>query len=332
MRKRSIVLVLSLVFIFAMALSINAQETYTLKYNHVLSPNHPFHEGLTNWAERVEERTDGNLQIEVYHSSQLGNLQDLTEQMRQGVAVGANTDAAYLGNYVSDIAVMNGPYFVDNLEEVQKLRDLPIVQDWLAQLEDKGIKVLAFNWAQGFRHFMTMKPVKKPSDLNGLRVRTPPAPIWSKSVESLGATPTALEFGQIYTSLQQGAVDGAELVYSNVTAGSLQEVLKYINETRHILLINFQVVSAEWFNRLPEEYQEILVEECNRAGLETANTLKQKHKEIRQQFMESDNITVIPESEVDLEAFREAGEAAYEELGLTEVRQKVYEQLENLEE
>lgn len=332
MKKRSLVLFLTLIFVLSMAFSVSAEKTYTLKYNHVLSPNHPFHTGLQNWAKRVEEKTDGNVQIEVYHSSQLGNLQDLTEQMRQGVGVGVNTDAAYLGNYVNDIAVMNGPYFVDSIEEVEKLRELPIVQKWMEQLEDKGLKVLSFNWVQGFRHFMTMKPVRKPADLDGLRVRTPPAPIWSKSVKSLGATPTALEFGQIYTSLQQGSVDGAELVYSNVTAGSLQEVLKYINETRHILLINFQVVSAEWFNSLPEEYQKILVEECEKAGLETANTLKQKHQDIRKQFMESDNIKIIPQEEVNIEAFREAGKAAYEELGLTEVRQKVYDQMENLEE
>lgn len=331
MKNRNLILVLALVLVFTMAISVNAEETYTLKYNHVLSPNHPFHTGLTNWAERVEERTDGNLQIEIYHSSQLGNLQDLTEQMRQGVAVGVNTDAAYLGNYVNDIAVMNGPYFVDSIEEVQKLNKTPIVQKWKDQLEDKGIKVLSFEWVQGFRHFMTMEPVKQPEDLNGLRVRTPPAPIWSQSVKALGATPTALEFGQIYTSLQQGAVDGAELVYSNVTAGSLQEVLKYINETRHILLTNFQVVSAEWFNSLPEEYQQILVEECRKAGLETSRTLEQKHEDIRQQFMENDNITIVPQEEVDLEAFREAGKAAYEELGLTDVRQKVYDQMEEVE-
>ena len=152
-------------------------------------PNHPYHKGLQTWADRVAERTNGDLQILVFHSSQLGVEEDILEQARQGVPVGQNTDSARLGNYVPGIAVMNAPYFVTSIEEVVALNDLELVQEWKQELADKyGFQILSFNWVQGFRHFMTNKPISKPEDLKGLRIRTAPAPIWQESVRALGAT------------------------------------------------------------------------------------------------------------------------------------------------
>ena len=170
-----------------------------------------------------------------------------------------------MGNYVPGIAVMNGPYFVETLEDVAKLRKAPTVIKWQEELASKfGLKVLSFNWVQGYRHFFTNKAVRKPDDLKGLRIRTPPAPIWQESIRALGATPVAMAFGEMYPGLQQKAIDGVELVYNNIPGGRFYEVLKFFNETRHIMLINFEVVSAKWFDRLPKEYQAILIEECDK--------------------------------------------------------------------
>lgn len=309
--------------------AVNAQQT--LKFGHVLSPNHPYHAGFEKWAERVEERTDGELKIEVYHSSQLGVEEDILEQLRQGVPVGWNTDSARLGNYVPGIAVLNAPYFVDSIEDVKKLNECPTIQKWEKELaEEYGLKIISFNWVQGFRHFMTNKPIYEPEDLDGLRIRTPPAPIWSESVKALGATPTAMNFGDIYTGLQQGSVDGAELVYDNITSGSLYEVLDYVNETGHFLLINFQMVSNQWFESLSEEHQKILVEECDKAGLETSYAIAEKTAETKQKVID-EGMTVIEQDEIDIEAFKEAGLAAYEELNLLDEREQLYKELEQVE-
>ena len=91
----------------------------------------PYHKGFLNWAERVKERTDGGLEIQVFHSAQLGVEEDIIEQIRQGANVGQNTDSARLGMYVPAIAVMNAPYFVDSIDDVAKLKALPTVQAWL---------------------------------------------------------------------------------------------------------------------------------------------------------------------------------------------------------
>jgi TRAP-type C4-dicarboxylate transport system substrate-binding protein len=192
-------------------------QTVTLRFNHVLGPNEPYHAGFQEWAKRVEERTKGGLKIQVFHSAQLGVEEDIIEQMRQGASIGQNTDSARLGTYVKSMAVMNGPYFAETLDEVAKLAKAPSVMKWQEELAEKsGLKVVCFDWVQGYRHFFTNKPVKKPEELAGLRIRTPPAPIWQESVRALGAAPVAMPFGDMYPALQQQAIDGVELVYSNI--------------------------------------------------------------------------------------------------------------------
>lgn len=305
--------------------SAGAQETHTLRFNHVLGPSEPFHQGFLKWAERVKERTDGGLQMEVFHSSQLGVEEDIIEQIRQGANIGQNTDAARLGNYVPGIAVVNGPYFAESPEEAFALADSPTMQEWQKELaEQHGLKVVCFDWVQGKRHFFTNREVRTPQDLNGLRIRTPPAPIWQESIRALGAEPVAMNFGDVYPGLQQRAIDGAELVYPNIAAANLNEVLKYANETGHILLVNFQVVSSEWFDGLPEEYQTALVEECRNAGQETSAAIQEAAEEAKRTLRER-GMTII--EDVDLDAFRQAGQKAYDVLGLTEAKNKVQQEI-----
>jgi tripartite ATP-independent transporter DctP family solute receptor len=302
-----------------------APKTFVLKFNHVLGPKEPYHAGLQAWAKAVEEKTRGGLKIEVFHSAQLGVEEDIIEQIRQGANIGQNTDSARLGNYIPGIAIMNGPYFVETLEEVQKLRTSPTVKAWLDELAGKyGLKVLSFNWVQGYRHFFTNKPIRNPDDLKGLRIRTPPAPIWQESVRALGAAPVALAFGEMYPALQQRAIDGVELVYNNIPAGRFYEVLKYASETRHIMLINFEVISARFFNSLPPEYQKVLVEECDKAGLETSRRIFKLEAEVKQQ-LKGRGMTVV--EDVDLAAFRKAGEKAYEVLKITQAKDAVYREI-----
>jgi TRAP-type transport system periplasmic protein len=307
------------------ASSALAQKTFTLRFNHVLAPSEPFHQGFLAWAKRVEERTNGGLKMQVFHSAQLGVEEDIIEQLRQGAAIGQNTDAARLGNYVKGLAVMNGPYFAESLEDVDKLGKSPTIRKWQDELASQhGLKVVCFDWVQGFRHFFTNKPVKKPDDLSGLRIRTPPAPIWQESIRALGAAPTAMAFGDMYPALQQQAIDGVELVYNNIPGGRFYEVLKYANETKHIMLINFQIVGSSFLNSLPPEYQTVLVEECQRAGRETSEKILASEQKVKEQ-LKGRGMTIV--EDVDLAAFRAAGEKAYQALGLTEQKNAVHKEI-----
>jgi tripartite ATP-independent transporter DctP family solute receptor len=302
-----------------------AQAKHSLKFNHVLGPKEPYHDGFLQWAKAVEKRTQGGLKIDVFHSSQLGKEEDIIEQIRQGANIGQNTDSARMGNYVPGMAVMNGPYFVETLEDVAKLRKAPTVLKWQQELADKfGLKVVSFNWVQGYRHFFTNKPIRKPADLAGLRIRTPPAPIWQESIRALGATPVAMNFGDMYPGLQQKAIDGVELVYNNIPGGRFYEVLKYANETAHIMLINFEVVSAKWFNSLPAAYQRALIEECDKAGAATSRRIFKLEAEVEEQLKKR-GMTII--EDVDLAAFRKAGDKAYEVLNIKAAKDAVHREI-----
>jgi tripartite ATP-independent transporter DctP family solute receptor len=306
-------------------LPASAQPKFVLKFNHVLGPSEPYHQGFLNWSKAVEEKTNGGLKIEVFHSAQLGVEEDIIEQIRQGANIGQNTDSARMGNYVPGIAIMNGPYFAETLEEVAKIKESPTVKGWLEDLSAKnGIKVLSFSWVQGYRHFFTNKPIKNPEDLKGLRIRTPPAPIWQESVRALGATPVALPFGEMYPALQQKVIDGVELVYNNIPGGRFYEVLKYVSETGHIMLINFEVISAKFFNSLPADYQKILVEECDKAGVETSKVIFAKEKEVKKLLIEKGMVVV---EGVDIPAFKKAGDKAYEVLKISDAKEKVYKEI-----
>jgi TRAP-type C4-dicarboxylate transport system substrate-binding protein len=183
--------------------------------------------------------------------------------------------------------------------------------------------VLSFSWVQGYRHFYTNKPIRKPEDLKGLRIRTPPAPIWQESIRALGATPVAMAFTEMYPGLQQRAIDGVELVYNNIPGGKFYEVLKFASETRHIMLINFQVVSAKWFNGLPKSVQQAMVEECDKAGEATSRRIFKLEDEVEQKLRQL-GMTIV---EPDLAAFRKAGDKAYEALGIQDAKRQVHKEI-----
>lgn len=332
--KKSIVLMLlvliagSLLLFAAGIQEAQAEKKYVLRFNHVLTPQDPYHVAYLKWAEAVKERTNGGLTIEVYPSAQLGVEEDILEQIRQGANIGQNTDAARLGMYVPDMAVMNAPYFVETLEEVQKLNTLPTVQAWKAELErTQGFKVLSFFWVQGFRQMVTNKPITSPTDLAGMRIRTPGAPIWQESIRAIGAIPVAMNYGDMFSGLQTKAIDGLELSFTATSTGNFHEVCKYVSETRHILLINFEVISSKWFNSLPAEYQKILEEECNKAGLEVSRQYMEELDPKNLDLLKSRGMTLIPAAQINMKAFKAAGEAAYAKLNLQAARDKVYAEM-----
>jgi len=303
------------------------QAKYVLKFNHVLGQKEPYHQGFLNWAKAVEEKTKGGLKIEVFPSAQLGVEEDILEQIRAGANIGQNTDSARMGMYVPGIACLNGPYFAENLVEVEKLTKAPTIKAFHDELANKhGMKVLSFSWVQGYRHFFTNKPIRNPEDLKGLRIRTPPAPIWQESVRALGATPVAMAFGDMYPALQQKAMDGVELVYNNIPAGRFYEVLKYVTESHHIMLVNYEVISSKWFNALPSNYQKILVEECEKAGIETSKLILEKlEKEVKADLTTKRGMIVV--DNVDIAAFKKAGEKAYEVLKIADVKKKIFSEI-----
>jgi len=308
--------------------ALAAAPKYVLRFNHPHTAQEPYHQAYLEWAKAVKDRTDGAVEIQIFHSAQLGVEEDILEQMRLGAPVGQSTDAARLGNYVKEISILNLPYICDTLEEVERLGSLNTIQKMIKRLEDeRGIHIMSFFYVQGYRNMFTNVPIHKPEDLKGLRIRSAPAPSWQAMVRSLGATPVTIPYVEIYSAIQSKAVDGTEIGYTGGFAANLFEVVKYVSETKHYLLMNMPVTSAEWFRSLPAEYQKIIDEECQKAGKKASYDTINKYEAEARQGMIKQGVKIIEAKDIDLNAFRAAGAEAYKAMGVLEVRDAVWKEM-----
>lgn len=334
MKKRIFSILLVVIMVSAFFISVSAIEgycatkaTYLLRFGHVQTENDLYHIAYEKWARAVAEKTNGDLLIEVYPNAQLGKEEDVLEQIRLGSNVGWQTDPARLGNYVNEFSVLYAPYFLENLDEVKKLLDSKAIGGWIQKLEDKfKIKVISYAYVQGYRNVLSNKLGKNPTEFKPMLIRTAPAPVWVATVNSLGCKAVALAYVDLYNGIQTGIVDGCELPYAAAAKLKVYEVAKYILETQHIYQLNIQVCSADWFNKLPEEYQKILIDECNKAGLEVSELL-QKNADADRQFMIDKGMIYIPHEDLDVNAFKKAGGAVYDDLKLNDAREAVYAEL-----
>lgn len=299
-------------------------KSYELMVSTQLADSNPYCQGFYALAKRVDERTGGKMTVKVFPSAQLGSDEDVIEQAIQGVNVAVVTDAGRMANYVKDMGIVGMAYFADNYDEIMKVQQTAFWKECVKKLaEENGIRVLSFNWFDGARHFLTNKPVRKPEDLNGVRIRTPGAPAWSRSVAALGATPVTMGWNDVYTAVQQKAIDGCEAQHSASYGLRVYEILKYINKTAHFQLLNGLIVGESWFSTLPEPYRDLLVEEFEKQGKIMAAEVIEK-SDVFESMMVKEGMEVV---EVDLAAFKKAAEAAYEELGFAEQRKAIYKEI-----
>jgi TRAP-type C4-dicarboxylate transport system substrate-binding protein len=299
------------------------QQTYILKMSTQLADNTPMVAGFKVWGEEVKRRTNGRMDIEVYTSSALGSDEDVIEQALLGVNVAVLTDGGRMANYVKDIGIVGMAYIAGNYEELTLITETAAFKSLDADLVTEGIRILSYNWYDGPRNFYTNKVINTPADLNGVRIRTPGAAVWSRSVASLGATPVAMGWVDSYDALQNKIIDGVEVQSTSAFPAKMYEVTKYITKTEHFQLANFIMVGERWFSTLPTEYQQILMEECKKASVANARQILSIAGDFERQMV--DNGMQI--NQIDKTPFIAASERAYEELGFKDTRDKLWAEI-----
>lgn len=317
---RVFVIALFVVAFVASSLGLAQGRTYTLRISMVIGTGDPLYEGYVRFAEAVEARTNGGMQVDVFPDAQLGGDEDVMEQALLGVDVAFNTDAGRLGVRIPEMGIVLAPYAFDDVDQAQAFLASDIWQGWAERLENEhGLTVLALNYYVGARHFLTKNPILSPDDLRGLRIRTPGAPVWQETIRALGATPVALPWIETYPAFQQGVIDGAEAQHPGSYGLRLHEIGNHISKTGHILLMNGPVVGTTWFRSLPAEYQQILREEAFAAGQWTSAKVLEMEGDFEARMV-SEGATV---HEVDVTPFRQAAQATYGAVGLTEVKSQL---------
>jgi tripartite ATP-independent transporter DctP family solute receptor len=226
--------------------------------------------------------------------------------------VGANVitladGAFYADRGVPDFGITFGPYLFDSWDQCWKLVDSNWWKEQSAKLEAKGLKLLTANWIYGERHLLTKKPVKKLSDLKGLKIRVPNNTIQIKGFEVLGATPTPMPLGEVYTALQQGVIDGLENPLPVLYNGKFHEVAKYLALTGHIKNFTTWICGVTLFNSLTPEQQKLLVETGNEAGVFN-NSIQEKVSKETLEKLKAEGVQV---TEVNVAEFKEAAKAFY---------------------
>ena len=276
------------------------------------SLSEPIGQGVTKWAELLNARDTG-LTMQVFPDSQLGNKTDIIDQMLLGEPVITLADGAFFADYgVPDMGIVFGPFLFANWDECWKL----IQSNWWAEqckkLEEKGLHILAANWAYGARHTLTTKPVKTVDDLKGLQIRVPTNQIQTKGFEVLGATPVGMSLGDVYTALQQGTIDGGENPLATLYGRKHHEVAKYLILDGHVLNFTNWICSQMWFESLTEEQQKALVETGYEAGVFN-NELQAQAEEKYMNLMKDEGVTVVVPSEEVLNGFRAKAADFYKE-------------------
>lgn len=287
----------------------NAQSTMSIRLAHVLSPAEPAHEASVRFAQRVSERSQGRIKMEVFPQGQLGGNKEMHELMKQGANVIILTDPSGVGDFVPDFGVLNGPYLLKQPQEFKKI----LASQWYAELNAKGqreqsIRVISFNGFFGGRHALANKPLRTPDDFKGVAFRVPPTLMWLETFKALGTRPVTIPWPEIYSAMQQGVADAVEAPLASLWGSKLHETRKVISLTGHFLSWVGWVINERVWRRIPEDLKPMVQEECIAAGdFMTEKTLAVQ-AELAKRFQDA-GITIV--SDVNLDALQKATEGVY---------------------
>jgi tripartite ATP-independent transporter DctP family solute receptor len=315
MMKTSVPTVLFLVLGLGLAFGAGGKEAapatgdkrVEIKVSHVLPSNEPIHEGLVQMAEAIKARSKGSIDVQIYPNSQLGNNKDNLEQVRRGANLMTLTDPGYVADYVPDYSIMNGPFLYTDYKACQKLAKSSWHKDLEKQSAEKGIKILAMDWYFGARHIISGKVIKTPADLKGMKIRVPPNKVWIETFKVIGASPTVLQWSEVYSGLAQGVVDGAEAPLSTLFGSKLYESKKNIALTRHFIAVVGLQMSQKIFDSLSKEQQLIITEEVNNHGSKTSDMVASREDEWKKK-LEAAGVVF---NDVDGAAFEKASAPFY---------------------
>ena len=290
--------------------SSDAETVLQVAFENSISE--PVGQGWEKAQEIIKEKSGGKMAIEIYPDSQLGDKSSLLDSMLLGENVCTLADGAFYADYgVPDFGIVFGPFLFDSWDQVWKLVDSDWYKEQCGKLEEKGLKIIASNWIYGERHTLTNVPVNTVEDLKGLKIRVPSNEIQSKGFDVLGATSTGMALGDVYQALQTKTIDGAENPFATLYGRKLHEVAKYLILDGHVKNFTTWVVSADWFNSLPEEQQTWLLETAEEAG-EYNNEVQQAADAEYLQKMKDEGVTVVEPSEEVLAGFKEKAQPFYE--------------------
>ena len=251
----------SLVFVVVFLLGCTeTKQNKVLKLAHGLDPTHPVHKGMEFMAKRLAEKSGGKLTIDIYPSGQLGSEQQCVELLQIGSLAITKVSAAVMESFTPKFKALGLPYVFRSKEHSFKVFDGEIGKELLQGTEEYWIRGLCF-YDAGFRSFYTIdKPINTPDDLKGLKIRVMKSQTAMEMVRALGGSPTPISWGELYTALQSGVVDGAENNEPSLYTSHHYEVCKQYSLDEHTCVPDVLIISTKVWNTLTDQEKKWLQE------------------------------------------------------------------------
>ena len=245
----------------------SAAAQTTLRMGHTLPASDTHHLAAQRFAESIRSRTNGQIQIEVHPAGTLGNDPSILQNLRLGAVDLGFTGNPFFTSFAPKLNVLDLPYLFASYDHVYRVVDGPVGEQLLRELEAHQLKGLAF-WEIGFRNVTnSIRPVTRPEDLKGLKIRTTPNPAHVAAFQALGASPTPLPFTEVYLALHSKAVDGQENPVNLIYASKFYEVQKHLSLTQHAYTVSIVAMNLPKFRSLAPAQQQALVEAAREAAV-----------------------------------------------------------------
>lgn len=249
-----------------MTRAANAAE-FTYKFATGQDPSHPVNRRAQEAIDRIRAATNGRLEIKLFPANQLGSDTDLMSQIRNGGVEFFNQASVVLSTLVPAAGIVNTGFAFHDYPEVWKAMDGPLGAYVRAQIEKVGLLTMSKPWDNGFRQITTStKPVRTAADLKGLKLRVPAAPMLTSLFNALGASPTPINFNEVYSSLQTRLVEGQENPLAIISTARLYEVQKFCTISNHVWDAYWILGNRRAVERLPKDIQEIVRRELDKAA------------------------------------------------------------------
>ncbi|WP_170351621.1 TRAP transporter substrate-binding protein [Ruegeria atlantica] len=249
---------LALGVVMSAGLAFAASAETVIKVGHGAAEAFHMHRALLKFEELVETGSNGEIDVQIFPSSQMGPDREMIEGVQTGVLEMAIPPSSFFAGWDPAFAVIELPYMYSSKDIAFDVLDGDAGDGMLARVENQGL--VGLGWLElGVRNVTNnVRPVATPADLEGVKLRTMKVPAHVATFETLGANPTPMNFGEVYSALQQGVIDGQENPLAIITSQRFYEVQKYLSTTGHVFAVYMPVISKPFFDSLSAEHQQLV--------------------------------------------------------------------------
>lgn len=287
-------------------------ETYTIRLAHLVPEEQSSHVAAVEFKEKLESESDGRIKVELYPNGQLyGSDREAIEAVQLGNIEMTIPAVAAMASFNEKFQVFDLPFLFNNNEAAYKALDGELGQELMADLESNGLKGLVFG-ENGFRHVSNNEgPIEKPEDMEGLKMRTLESPLHTDTFNAFGANASPFAFGELYTALQQGTYDAMDCPISLYYTNKFYEVQDYLTLTGHVYAATSLLMNDDFYNSLPEDLQELLMEASEEFRDQQRELAQQQDTEFMEQ-LEAEGMQINDLTDEQRDAFREGAAPVYE--------------------